>query len=211
MVLTLFLDKTEKVKNYCVEVSALAKLQDNAATEQATLGQAIAELGNPVLRQVAQTIESPTDAWVQTLIDTLIAKTLACHGVGIAAPQLAESCQLIVVASRPNLRYPDAPTMEPTALLNPQIVDCADTDVDGWEGCLSVPGLRGLVRRSYWIDVAYTDRQGQACQQRFTDFVARIVQHEIDHLNGTLFIDRVAKTTDLMSEAEWLKQVAKIT
>jgi peptide deformylase len=167
----------------------------------------VAELGNPVLRSPAAPIENIGDPFVQSLIDNLIKTVGKANGVGIAAPQVSESLQLFIVASRPNLRYPNAPVMAPTAMINPQIVAQSDEQEAGWEGCLSVPGMRGLVTRSLEIEVKYCDRKGNEHQDIFTDFVARIILHEHDHLNGTVFLDRVASTLDLMSEAEYHSQI----
>ena len=167
----------------------------------------VAELGNPVLRLPTEPIENVYDPYIQCLIDNLLKTIKKQNGVGIAAPQVSESLQLFIVASRPNLRYLNAPTMEPTAMINPQIIAYSDEQVKDWEGCLSVPGLRGQVMRSKEIEVVYTDRKGRSHQQVFTDFVARIIQHEFDHINGRVFIDRVENTRELMSESEYHIQV----
>lgn len=167
----------------------------------------IAELGDPVLRSPANAISNIHTPSIQTLIDELISTTLEKNGVGIAAPQVSHSLQLFIVASRPNLRYLHAPKMNPTPMINPQILHYSDTVVAGWEGCLSVPGIRGLVKRSKEIEVLYTDRYGQQQQQVFTDFVARIIQHEYDHIHGKVFLDRVESTLDLMSEAEYHSRI----
>ncbi len=165
----------------------------------------ISQIGAAVLRQQAQPIDLPLTPDIQTLIDGLLQTADAANGVGIAAPQVAHSCCLIIVASRPSPRYPQAPTMEPTAMINPQIIDRSPEEVMGWEGCLSVAGQRGMVARSRWVDVLYVDRNGQLHQERLTDFVARIFQHEYDHLEGILFIDRIADPANLISEEEYQK------
>lgn len=167
----------------------------------------ILEIGNPVLRSPNTPIENIQDPALQKLIDNLQKTIKKTNGVGIAAPQVSESLQLFIVASRPNLRYLNAPTMEPTPMINPQILSYSDETEKGWEGCLSVPGLRGLVTRSREIEVQYTDRHGQLHTQVFTDFVARIIQHEYDHITGKLFVDRVESTLDLMSDAEYHSQI----
>jgi peptide deformylase len=123
---------------------------------------------------------------------------------------VANSYRLLIVASRPNLRYPHAPEMEPTAMINPVILAKSDEVEKGWEGCLSVPGIRGLVPRSQAIEVEYLDRNGQICKQELTDFVARIFQHEYDHLDGKVFLDRVESTHDLMTESEFELRVNRI-
>ena len=150
--------------------------------------------------QPIQQIDHPN---LQKLIDSLLETAKAKDGVGIAAPQVSESYRLFIVASRPNPRYPDAPMMGPTAMINPRIVAHSTEKAKGWEGCLSVPGLRGLVPRYRSIEVEYCDRNGYLQQQTLTNFVARIFQHELDHLNGILFIDRIEQDDDLISEADY--------
>jgi len=167
----------------------------------------IIQLGNSVLRQVATPVTDVMSDRIQTLCDRLLALVKESNGVGIAAPQVGESLRLFIVASRPNLRYPNAPTMNPIVMINPKIVSHANETEKGWEGCLSVPGIRGLVPRYKQIDVEYIGRGGMPYQQTFTDFVARIFQHELDHLDGKVFLDRVESTYDLMTEQEFQKQV----
>ncbi len=169
----------------------------------------IAQLGNPILRQIAQPINQMNKRKIQNLIDDLIATMTPANGVGIAAPQISEPQRIIIVASRPTLRYPSAPLMEPTPMINPQIIDHSAEIVKGWEGCLSIPGIRGLVPRYEAIEVEYIDQFGEYQKQELTGFVARIFQHEFDHLEGMLFIDRVESTQDLMTEEEYQKQVVK--
>lgn len=167
----------------------------------------IAQLGNPILRQNAQIVGNVQDERLQQLIDALIVTASASNGVGIAAPQVFESYRLFIVASRPNLRYPHAPLMEPTAMINPRIIAHSTDVVKDWEGCLSVPGIRGLVPRYRSIEVEYTGRDGQLYHQELTDFVARIFQHEYDHLDGIVFLDRVETTQDLISEQEYQQRI----
>jgi peptide deformylase len=165
----------------------------------------ILEIGSSILRQRSNAIIDFTDRKIDDLIVDLIATADAANGVGIAAPQVASSVRLFIVASRPSPRYPYAPTMEPTAMINPQILDRSGELVAGWEGCLSVPGVRGSVLRDRAIEVIYLTKYGQLVQQELTGFVARIFQHELDHLDGILFPDRVSNPTDLITEAEYLK------
>lgn len=169
----------------------------------------ITQLGNPILRRQAQLIDDIQAPRIQQLIDQLIATAVAANGVGIAAPQVAESYCLLIVASRPNARYPHAPAMEPTPMLNPRIIAHSAEVVKEWEGCLSIPGIRGLVPRYQAIEVEYTSRDGQLCRQEFTGFVARIFQHEYDHLNGIVFLDQVESTQELMSEQEYQQRIVQ--
>ncbi|WP_373538571.1 peptide deformylase [Chamaesiphon sp.] len=165
----------------------------------------ISEIGNPILRQKSVAIGNISDRQLDETIADLMATCEAANGVGIAAPQVAASVRLFIVASRPSPRYPHAPTMAPTAMINPEIVARSGELVAGWEGCLSVPGTRGLVLRDRAIEVTYFNRSGEFVRQELTDFVARIFQHELDHLDGILFPDRIPNLTDLITEAEYLK------
>ncbi|MFB8798075.1 MAG: peptide deformylase [Microcoleus sp.] len=170
----------------------------------------ISQLGNPVLRRRSQFVENIKDDRLQQLIDNLIFTVQQANGVGIAAPQVARGDRLFIIASRPNLRYPQAPKMEPTAMINPRIIASSTETVKDWEGCLSIPGIRGLVPRSRSIEIEYTSRDGQLHQQELTDFVARIFQHEQDHLDGIVFLDRVESTQELMTEDEYQQQVVNL-
>jgi peptide deformylase len=167
----------------------------------------IIQLGNPILRHKSARVEQIQDQYIQQLIDDLISTVVTAKGVGIAAPQIGASYRLLVVASHPNTRYPFAPLMAPTAMINPQIISQTAEVVKGWEGCLSVPGIRGLVPRYQLVEVEYTDRYGHLQTQIFTDFVARILQHEYDHLDGIVFVDRLESTLDLMTELEYQNRI----
>ena len=158
----------------------------------------IAKVGDPILRQSAQLVTDLSDDKLQQLIDALLTTSINANGVGIAAPQVSQSYRLFVVCSHPNPRYPEAPFMEPTVMINPRLISHSEDTVKGWEGCLSVPGIRGWVPRYQAIAVEYLDRHGKLHHQEFTDFVARIFQHELDHLNGILFIDRIENQEDLV-------------
>jgi peptide deformylase len=171
----------------------------------------IAQLGNPILRQQTQLIDNIQDKWLQQLIDDLLVTVSVSNGVGIAAPQVSRSYRLFIVASRPNPRYPNAPSMEPTAMINPKIIANSTEIVKGWEGCLSIPGIRGLVPRYQAIEVEYTSRDGKLHKQELTDFVARIFQHEYDHLDGIVFLDRVETTKEMISELEYQQRIVQST
>ncbi len=168
----------------------------------------IAQLGQPVLREPVRHITNPLDPTIQLLIDDMLATVADANGVGIAAPQVYQSLSLFIVASRPNQRYPNAPAMEPTAMLNPQLIDASSEAEKGWEGCLSIPGIRGLVSRHKRVRVRYLDRKGEIHEEEYEGFLARIFQHEFDHINGVVFLDRVADSRDLVSEKEYQRFVA---
>ena len=169
----------------------------------------VSQLGDPALRQIAQPIYNLQEEWVQTLIDRLMETLVRSNGVGIAAPQVAEAYRLLIVASRPNPRYPNAPEMEPTVMVNPRLVSHSSEVVKDWEGCLSVPGIRGLVPRYRSIEIEYTDRQGKLQRRQLAEFVARIFQHEFDHLNGMVFLDRLESVQDIITDQEYLKRIVQ--
>jgi peptide deformylase len=168
----------------------------------------IAQLGHPVLRQETDLIGNPADPALQALIDDMLATMTEANGVGIAAPQVYEPVRLFIVASRPTPRYPGAPAMEPTAMINPEIVWRSDETEKGWEGCLSVPGIRGLVPRSLRIGVRYLSRREEVCEMELSGFIARVFQHEHDHISGMVFLDRVASNRELISEREYMRLVS---
>ena len=161
----------------------------------------IAQVGDPILQQTAQTITDFTDPTLQDLIELLMTTMMKSNGIGIAAPQVSQSLRLFIIASHPNPRYPNAPMMNPIVMMNPRILSHSSEiaqDKD-WEGCLSVQGVRGLVPRYQTIAVEYCDHYGQLQNQELTDFVARIFQHELDHLNGLVFLDRIESPQDLQN------------
>jgi peptide deformylase len=171
-----------------------------------TILRQIAQLGQPVLRQVAEKIADPTDPAIQALIDDMLVTVAEADGVGIAAPQVFAPLSLFIVASRPNPRYRQAPAMEPTAMLNPELLWVSDDKEKGWEGCLSIPGLRGLVPRHRRIGIRYLTRGGELREEEYGDFLARVFQHEFDHVQGMVFLDRVESTLELMTEREYMRR-----
>lgn len=166
----------------------------------------IIKLGHPTLRKVADPIENITSSNIQQLIRELLSTVKNAGGVGIAAPQVNISQRVFIMCSKPNQRYPDAPLMKPTAIINPVIINTSTETEKGWEGCLSVPSLRGWVPRYKSVTVEYFDQKNDKQRVNFSGFIARIFQHEIDHLNGITFVDRVESSKDLYSEEEWFSQ-----
>jgi len=162
-------------------------------------------LGHPLLRQTAQTVtvSEIQEQSFQELVAQLLITLTSSNGVGIAAPQVGQSLQLIIVASHPNPRYPHAPAMDPVVMINPWIVHHSQQVEKGWEGCLSVPGQRGLVPRYESISVEYLTPRGSKEQRVFNGFVARIIQHECDHLQGLFFLDRMEPWDQPISEGEY--------
>ncbi len=165
----------------------------------------IAQLGANVLRLKAQVVADSLSDETRQLIATLQDTLATTQGVGIAAPQIGVSKQVIIIASRPTLRYPSAPLMEPTVMINPAFQPLSDTKEKDWEGCLSIPGIRALVPRYKEIGISYTDQQGEFVTTRLEGFVARVFQHEFDHLEGVVYLDRVDNNRDIFAESEYFK------
>jgi peptide deformylase len=165
----------------------------------------IAQLGADVLRLHARPVAEANSPESRAVIDTMKATLATTQGVGLAAPQIGESLRIVIVASRPTPRYPNAPLMEPTVMINPSFEALSEDTEKDWEGCLSIPGIRALVPRFRDIRIAYTDEQGHPVQARLHGFVARVFQHEFDHLDGLVFLDRVENNRDIFSESEYLK------
>lgn len=153
----------------------------------------IAQRGEAILKlQAAPVAQSEINSeWLLQLAAAMQTTMLERHGVGIAAPQVYISKRIIIVASRPNPRYPDAPEMDAVVMVNPEILELSPNTCLGEEGCLSVPNERGEVERAYSIRVRYQSLYGEVIETAFEGFPARIVQHEVDHLNGVLFVERL--------------------
>ena len=157
----------------------------------------ILKMGDPRLLRVAQSVLEFGSAELQTLVADMQDTMVAANGAGLAAPQIGVDLRLVIFGFQRNERYPEAPPLAMTVLLNPQITPLSDEEVDGWEGCLSVPGLRGRVPR--WARIRYTgfDLQGQPIEREADGFHARVVQHECDHLIGRLFPTRMRDLSQL--------------
>jgi peptide deformylase len=168
----------------------------------------IALLGEPVLRRIAEPIDDVTSTKIQQLAAQMLFTLEGSNGVGLAAPQIFESKRIIVVASKPTKRYPYAPTMPATVMINPEFIPLSDVMQKDYEGCLSIPSIRALVPRYQFIRVTYTDLTGKRLEVNFDGFIARVFQHEYDHLNGLVYLDRVDNNQDIISEAMFLKIIA---
>lgn len=164
----------------------------------------VARLGHPVIRNqtaplTPEEIRSPE---IQTLIDHMIETMHEYEGVGLAAPQIHVSKQIAVIEVNQNPRYPDMPKVPLTVLINPRITSRSKKIVEGWEGCLSVPDLRGVVPRNDALVCEALDREGKPIKLEVSDFFARVIQHEWDHLQGNVYLDRMTnlKTLSHLSE-----------
>ena len=157
----------------------------------------ILKMGDARLLRVAQPVRAFGTAELAALVDDMHETMVAANGAGLAAPQIGVDLQLVIFGFEHNQRYPEAPPLPLTVLLNPQITPLSEDEVDGLEGCLSVPGLRGMVPR--WTRIRYTglDLQGRAIEREAEGFHARVVQHECDHLIGRLYPTRMRDLTQL--------------
>ncbi len=160
----------------------------------------IAKLGEPVLRQPAVAVTDFSDASLSAFVDRMLGAMIKAGGVGIAAPQVFDNRRIMIIASKPNPRYPNAPAMAPLVMINPVVKQFYGEKVADWEGCLSVPGIRGLVARFDKVDVSFNDVSGQTIEMTLDGFVARIFAHEFDHLEGRTFVDAVKSPRHLIAE-----------
>ena len=152
-------------------------------------------MGDPRLLRVAQPVKQFDTPELHALIADMVETMEAAQGAGLAAPQIGVDLQLVIFGFKRNLRYPEAPPVPLTVLINPVITPLSDSIEDGWEGCLSVPGLRGLVPRFSHIRYTGFDAQGRAIDREAEGFHARVVQHECDHLIGRLYPTRMSDLT----------------
>ncbi|HEY2918527.1 MAG TPA: peptide deformylase [Candidatus Binatia bacterium] len=153
----------------------------------------VTRLGHPVLRKVTESVsqrelQSPA---LQKFIDDMIETMKEYDGVGLAADQVHESKQIAILEVADNPRYPEKPQVPLTVLVNPTITPLSEEVEEDWEGCLSIPDLRGMVPRYKSVRVQALDRQGKEIDFVANEFHARVIQHEFDHLNGKVYLDRM--------------------
>lgn len=151
----------------------------------------ILKMGDPRLLRQAEPVTQFGTPELDALIADMFETMRAVNGAGLAAPQIGVNLQLVIFGFKKNGRYPDAPEVPETVLINPRLTPLGEEQEDGWEGCLSVPGLRGVVPR--WSRLRYegVDENGQAIDRTVDGFHARVVQHECDHLIGVLYPMRI--------------------
>jgi peptide deformylase len=167
----------------------------------------VARMGHPVLRERARPVSKShlRDPLVQKLIDDMIDTMHEYHGVGLAAPQVHEGLRLFVAL----LEEDPGPKSEATVLVNPEIVPSGSTKEEDWEGCLSIPDIRGMVPRFTDITVTALDRDGKPIELLLKKFSARVAQHETDHLDGVLFFDRMTSMQSLTYLDEYSRYHSK--
>ncbi|CAG9180958.1 peptide deformylase [Cupriavidus respiraculi] len=151
----------------------------------------ILKMGDPRLLQPARPVTRFNTPELRNLIDDMFDTMDHANGAGLAAPQIGVDLQVVIFGFDRNPRYPDAPTVPKTVLINPELTPLSDEMEDGWEGCLSVPGLRGVVPRHTSLRYSGFDLMGNRIERVADGFHARVVQHECDHLQGILYPMRV--------------------
>ena len=167
----------------------------------------VARLGHPVLRQKALPVpvgEIPAPE-TQRLIEDMVETMREYNGAGLAAPQVHVLKQICVVEVAENPRYPEAPAIPLTVLINPVLTPLTEEMEEGWEGCLSVPDMRGMVPRFTSVRLEAYDRDGRRIAGEAKEFFARVIQHETDHLHGVVYLDRMRDLSTLTHLAEWNK------
>ncbi|MBG6136032.1 peptide deformylase [Longispora fulva] len=169
---------------------------DGVATE------GIRTIGDPLLKAHAAAVDDP--ATVAGLLDFMVQRLRNLKGTGLAAPQVGASVRVLVIEVRKTDVFPDRPTHPLLQMINPIITNRSGVQVDGWEGCFSVPGLMGQVPRDDRITVRFLTSAGESVEDSFTGNVARVVQHEIDHLDGTVFLQRMATLDSVTTVANYL-------
>jgi peptide deformylase len=169
----------------------------------------VARLGHPVIRTAAapvdpKQIKTPE---FQTLLDNMVDTMREYIGVGLAAPQVHLSIQVAVLEVEEHPRYPDMPSIPLTFLINPQLTVIDSSTAEDWEGCLSIPEMRGVVPRFKQLRVTALGRNGEPLDFVASDFHARVIQHENDHLKGEVYVDRMPNLRTLTHLAEWQRYV----
>ncbi len=169
------------------------------------------QFGDPILQTRAKDVSTSflkTTA-CKTLIKEMIYTMRRAGGVGIAAPQVGKNLRLAVMEMRPTPTRPHLERRGPVVVINPTILKLSKKTVSDWEGCLSLQGVRGLVPRAERVTVEYTNEQGERVTEHAEGFWARIFQHEIDHLDGVVYVERMQDMKTLMTVDEFKKRVVK--
>jgi peptide deformylase len=157
----------------------------------------VLRMGHPLLQQVAAPVEHCATDELRELVRDMDDTMRAMNGAGIAAPQIGVSLRVVIFELTRSVRYPEAEPVPYTVLVNPVLEPLGDDVEEGWEGCLSVPGLRGLVPRYRGLRYRGFDAEGQPIDRTVSGFHARVVQHEVDHLDGILYPMRVRDLRNL--------------
>ncbi len=167
------------------------------------VGEDVITIGDPRLRAETDAVDHVED--VVDLLAHMVDRLRKLNGAGLAAPQIGASVKAIVVEVRKTDVFPDRPTSPLLQMINPMIVEQSGTTDTGWEGCFSVPGFMGFVPRAETITVEYTSADGIDVTEQYSGYVARVIQHEIDHLDGVEFVDRMTSMQSLTTVTNYLK------
>jgi peptide deformylase len=151
----------------------------------------ILKMGDPLLLQSAAAVTKFDTPWLHALLVDLHDTLHAANGAGLAAPQIGQLVRVVIFGFERNVRYPEAPAVPPTVLINPHLTALSGVEEEGWEGCLSLPGMRGWVPRFARLRYQGFDARGQPIDRTVDGFHARVVQHEVDHLDGVLYPMRI--------------------
>jgi peptide deformylase len=166
-------------------------------------GDDVVTIGDPRLKAETDAVDDVQD--VADLLARMVDRLRGLNGAGLAAPQIGASVKVIVVEVRKTDVFPERPTSPLLQMINPTIVEYPGTTETGWEGCFSVPGLMGLVPRAETISVQYTSADGIDVVEQYSGYVARVIQHEIDHLDGVEFVDRMTSMESLTTVTNYLE------
>ena len=168
----------------------------------------VLRMGDPRLLRVAEPVGEFNTPELNRLIEDLFETMAALDGAGLAAPQIGVDLRLVVFGLESNPRYPEVEPVPTTVLINPQITVLSEEMDEAWEGCLSLPGLRGLVPRYTHLHYSGYDQTGRRLEREVKDFHARVVQHECDHLDGILYPRRIRDMSQFGFEAELFPEKA---
>jgi len=169
----------------------------------------VAVLGNPVLRVTAEPVKNIQAPEIQRLIDDMVETMREYRGVGLAAPQVHRLLQIAVIEADEDPADSGESERPLTVLINPRIIPVSDQMEEDWEGCLSIPDLRGKVPRYTEVEVQAQDRRGRPIRLKACDFFGRVIQHEYDHLMGTVFLDRMKSFETLTYLDEYVRYWAR--
>ncbi|MGH3615218.1 MAG: peptide deformylase [Pseudonocardia sp.] len=167
-----------------------------------TVSDGVVTIGDPRLKRPTTTVTDVRE--VGELIERMTSRVRDLNGAGLAAPQIGESVKAAVVEVR-KTDVPDRPTSPLLQMINPVIVDRSDLTERGWEGCFSVPGFMGLVDRAASVTVRYLSPTGEAVEESYSGYVARVIQHETDHLDAIEFVDRMTSMDSLTTVHNYLR------
>jgi len=165
----------------------------------------VLKMGDPLLLNIAEPVHDFKSQALKVLIEDMQDTMHALNGAGLAAPQIGVSLRVVIFGVEKTPRYPDAEEVPYTILINPKLTFLDDEMEEGWEGCLSVPGLRGYVERPRKVRVNFLNEKGEEKEILAEGFLATVLQHELDHLEGVLYVDRI-KDFKLLSYQEEFEQ-----